>query len=213
MGRLLGRLAPVSGLAFLALLIVSFVISGNTPDSDARGADVIAFFQKHRNAQIATAIILAYALVFGLIWATTLRGYLRSRGGRDSFIAFGYAGYILFAVGIGALAAMTVALSDTPGKLDASAAQALNVLDNDTFFLFLAGMGAFMMGNGLAIALSGALPKWIGWVGFLIGVLAVTPVGWFAIFGVLGWTLVVSILIWLREWRGVGDATAGPAAA
>jgi hypothetical protein len=213
MGRHLRRLAPVSGLVFLALLIVSFAISGNTPDTDARGSDVVAYFQAHRNAQLAAAIVLAYAIVFGLIWATTLRGYLRSRGGHDSFIAFGYAGYILFAAGVGALAGLTLALADTPGKLDPSAAQALNVLNNDTFFVFLAGLGAFMMGNGLAVALSGALPRWIGWVGFLIGVLAVTPIGWFAIFGMLWWTLVVSILIWLRDWRGVHDAAAGPAAA
>jgi hypothetical protein len=205
MGRFLKRLAPLGGLVFIGLIVVAFVVGGNTPGSSKSGADVISYYEAHRTAQLTTAILLGYAMLFGLIFAASVRGYVRARSGSDSVIAFGFAGYVLFAVGIGTFGAMTIALADAPGKLDPSAAQALNVVSNDTFFVFLVGMGTFMLGNGLAIALSGALPRWIGWVGFAIGIAAVTPVGWLAMFGVLGWSLVVSILIFIRDGKRAAD--------
>lgn len=216
MGRFLRRIAPLTGLVFLALMIVGFILAGNTPDSDASGADVIAYYQKHENAQMASAFIFAFAILFGLSFAASVRSYVRARSSTDSAAAFGFAGYVLWAVGVAWFASLAFALADKPEKLSEETARTLNLLSNDVFLLFLIGMSAYMLGNGVAIAISGALPKWVGWVAVAIGILAATPVGWFAIFGVLGWTLVVCIWIFIREGKETSEqapAAAAPAPA
>jgi hypothetical protein len=51
------------------------------------------------------------------------------------------------------------------------------------------------------------LPVWLGWVAVVIGIACVTPVGFFALLVGLLWTLVASILLFLREGA---PADAGP---
>ena len=89
-----------------------------------------------------------------------------------------------------------------------AAEQALNVLQDDLFPVNFVGLAAFMFGNGLAIVKSKALPQWLGWVAIVIGVLSVAaPIAWFSLFSLLGWTLVASILVYLRQ----GERAPAPA--
>ena len=72
------------------------------------------------------------------------------------------------------------------------------MLSNDIFFPFEIGLIVFALSIGLAIIASGALPKWLGWVMIVIGVVAFTPVGFFGFFVVLLWAAIVAILIYRR---------------
>ena len=49
------------------------------------------------------------------------------------------------------------------------------MLSNDFFFPFEIGLVVFALCTGLAIIASGALPKWLGWVMVVIGIVAFTP--------------------------------------
>ena len=71
------------------------------------------------------------------------------------------------------------------------------------------GMGAFLLGAGIASIRGGVLSTWIGWAAVVIGVLAVTPVGFFAFLAGLAWVLVVSILL-AREPAEAGAAAPPP---
>ena len=105
------------------------------------------------------------------------------------------------------------AATDVPGKISPAAEQALNVLQNDVFFGLLVGAGIFLLGNGLAIATNAAaaIPRWLGWVAVLLGVIALTPLGWISlIFALPLWCLIVSVLMFLRLRTAV-PATAAPA--
>jgi hypothetical protein len=57
----------------------------------------------------------------------------------------------------------------------------------------------------------GALPKWLGWVAILLGVVGVTPIGFAAFLGLGIWILIVSVILSLRA-RGTSAAPATPAA-
>ena len=70
-------------------------------------------------------------------------------------------------------------------------------------------MIVFSISIGLAIIASGALPKWLGWVQVVIGVVAFTPVGFFGFFVTLLWSVIVAILI----YRRTAPAAAAPATA
>jgi hypothetical protein len=210
-----GKWAPLCGVVFVGLLVASFALSGNSPGADASGAKVLSFYTAHRGEQQGAAFLGMYALVFFLFFAAAFRGYVRRiRPESGSLATLSFGGALLLAVGGGVLSATQFALSDSPGHLSAGAAQALNVLNNDIFIPLVAGACVFMIANGLVTIRHGALPAWLGWTALLIGVVSVTPIGFFGFMATIAWVLIVSVLIVVREVRATAAAPAArPAAA
>ncbi len=205
----LGRWAPLTGVAFAVLLFVGANVSGNTPDADASPQKVVAYYESHRGGQHASTFLIVYSLVFGLFFAAALRSYLRGRSADGSLIGLGVSGMTVLAVGGATLAAVNFAATDVPGKISPTAEQALNVRQNDVFFGLLMGAGVFLIGFGLAIVKSAALPAWLGWAAVLFGVVAVTPIGWISlIFALPLWSLIVAVLMVIRQKSSAPAAAA-----
>jgi hypothetical protein len=206
------RLAPLTAVLFAGLLVASVALSWNTPNSDASGAKVISFFHSHRSEEMTSNFLGGAAAAFLLFFASALRVHLRR--GADGLAALGFGGGILAAGGGAIFSSLGLALADVPTKLDASSAQALNVLSNDFFFPFAVGLSAFMIGNGLAIVRSRALPRWLGWVAFVIGLVSFSPAGFVAFFAVMVWTVIVGVLLYVRGGQPTGSPHPGsPSAA
>jgi hypothetical protein len=193
----LRRLAPLTGIVFAALLVVTF-ITPSTPDVHDTGVQVINHYQQHHGAHLLGDLTGGVAVVFFLFFITSLRSFFKDKEGADGLSMAAFAGGILIAVGGGLFTSLDVALIDARHDISPQAAQALNVLSNDIFFPFEIGLIVFALSIGLAIIASGALPKWLGWVMVAIGVVAFTPVGFFAFFVVLLWAAIVAILIYRR---------------
>ncbi len=66
------------------------------------------------------------------------------------------------------------------------------------FFTVAVGTAAFLIGTGIAFLKSGALPKWLAWAAIVIGVVAITPAGFFGFLGLGVWTVVASIMLAMR---------------
>src|SRR5712692_7744052 len=192
------RYAPLTGVVFVGLLIASFAIGGSTPGVHSTGAHVISFYKAHHRAQFASDFIGAVGATFFLFFAASLRARLRRREGGEALAALAFAGAVLVAVGGATFSALSWSLTDARNTLDPSAAQALNVISNDFFFPFAVGTCAFMIGNWLAVLRTGALPKWLGWIALPIGIAALTPVGFISFLVVMAWSLIVSVLLYLR---------------
>jgi hypothetical protein len=63
---------------------------------------------------------------------------------------------------------------------------------------------------GAAAVRHGGLPKWLGWLGIVIGVVAFTPAGFIAFLAAGIWILIVSVLLTQarqRSERGAGVST------
>ena len=197
------RFVPLTGVVFVALLVATFIVSGSTPGSDESGAKVISFYKDHKNAQQASNALGAIAVVFLIFFAGFLRGYLIRSTRAAALAACGFGGAVLIGVGGAIFSSIGFALADVPDKLNPAAAQALNVLSNDFFFPLAAGASVFMIANGLAAVRSGLLPLWLGWIAVVLGVVSVTPVGFFAFLAVMLWVLIVSILLFIRGGRAL----------
>ena len=193
----LRRLAPLTGIVFAVLLVVTFT-TPSTPDVHDTGVQVINHYQEHHGAHLLGDICGGIAVVFFLFFITSLRSFFKDKEGADGLSMAAFAGGILIAVGGGLFTSLDVALIDARHDISPQAAQALNVLSNDIFFPFEIGLIVFALSIGLAIIVSGALPKWLGWVMVAIGVVAFTPVGFFGFFVVLLWAAIVAILIYRR---------------
>ncbi len=194
----LRRLAPLTGIVFAVLLVVTFA-SPSTPGVHDTGAEVIAHYNKHHSAHLIGDLAGGLGVVFFLFFISSLRSFFRDKEGADGLSRTAFAGGILIAVGGALFTSVDVALIDARHDITPQAAQALNVLNNDIFFPFEIGLVVFALCTGLAIIASGALPKWLGWVMVVIGVVAFTPVGFFGFFVILVWSVIVAILIYRRS--------------
>ncbi|MDX6669370.1 MAG: hypothetical protein QOK04_2750 [Solirubrobacteraceae bacterium] len=211
----LSRLAPLTGVLFAGLTVASFVLSNNSPDPKSSGRRVIHFYEAHQSSQRASDLLLALAVVFLLFFAGSLRGYLRRTPAAEPLSAVVLAAGVLLAAGLALFAGMDFALADVPSHLDPAAAQAMNVLNSDLFIPTSTGGCAFGIASGLAILRGARLPKWLGWVAILIGIITVTPAAIVGLLGFIVWTVVVSLLIWRRggaDKLGQAPATPDPAA-
>ena len=208
MPQSLRRLAPLSGIVFAALLVVTFS-SPSTPGVHDTGVQVINHYNAHHSAHLIGDLAGGVGVVFFLFFISSLRSYFADKEGADGLSRAAFAGGILIAVGGAVFTSLDVALVDARHDITPQAAQALNVLSNDFFFPFEIGLVVFALCIGLAIIASGALPKWLGWIMVVIGIVAFTPVGFFGFFVVLIWSVIVAILI----YRRIGPAAAAPAAA
>jgi len=197
----LSRLAPLTGIVFVVLLIVSFAIGGSTPGVHASGLKVISFYKKHHDGQMLSAFLGALAAAFFLFFAATLRSYFRRTEGARELAPLLFGGAVLLAAGGTVFSSISFALSDTHKKIDPSAAQALNVLSNDFFWPLIIGTAVFMIGNAVAIIRSRALPIWLGWIAVVIAVVSVTPIGFIGFLATMAWTLIVSVLLYMRGAR------------
>jgi hypothetical protein len=202
------RLAPLTGLVFVAIVVAVFATGGSTPGDHDTAQQVQDFYGQHHDKHMTLAFIMAISIPFLLFFVSILRYELRRAGGTGQLANAAFAGGVLAAAGFGILAFVHLALADAGNSVKTiGTTQALNVLDNNDFLPMAAGMGVLVLAAGLSTIRHGGLPKWLGWVGVVIGVAAFTPAGFFAFLLSGIWVVIVSILLTL----GRQSAAAAPA--
>jgi hypothetical protein len=190
--------APLTGVLFVALAVLAFVVSGETPGTEDSPQEVLNFYVENDSDQIWAAALLGWGATAFLFFLGVLTSALRAvEGAIGRFSAVAFAGGVVLAVGMLAFAGFTFALGDVADDgLTPEAAQTLNALNSDFFFPVAAGTATLMLATGIVIISARILPTALGWIALLIGVAAITPVGFFAFLLFLVWTLIVSVLLW-----------------
>jgi hypothetical protein len=194
------KLSPLSGVVFVALLVSGIFTSGNTPSDTASAAKIVHFYSTHQTGVRVNGLLTIIAVVVGVFFFGTFRARLRQHPGNERFAAMMFGGAILFASGGCLDAGLSWTLADRPTHLDAGAAQALNLLQTNFSFPFtLAGLSALLLTSAIAILRSTVLPKWVGWLSLVMGVVALAgPFGWFAFLAMGPWCLIVATLLYRR---------------
>lgn len=195
----LNRLAPLTGVALVLLLVAGGALIGTEPSSHATAAKVISFYRSHRGRIELSAYLTGLSVFFGLFFYGLLRDHLGRAENAQRLAATAFAGAVTFAVS-GVLSAGTeFALADVPSKLSPGAAQALNVLENDlALFAVGAGIAVLLMASGLAILRGRQLPTWLGWTAIAFAIVALIPVRVISLPLAAVWTLTASILLYTR---------------
>jgi hypothetical protein len=192
------RFAPlITGVLFVVMVIKGTQMTTDTPATTANGATVLAYYQAHNARMGGAGFSLMLSVVFGLFFYGILRSYL-SRSPRAAWAAtIGFGGAIIFGTGALVSAGVDFAFSDVQTQLSAATAQVLNVLQNDlNAFLISGGLCALMLGFGIAILRGRLMPRWLGWITIVIGVLAPAgPLIAIALPLEAIWVLVVSVML------------------
>jgi hypothetical protein len=190
------RLAPLSGVVSVAIIIAVFAIGGSTPDEHDKAGKVQAYYILHHDKHAALAFVLAIAIPFLLFFASSLRNDLRRAGGTGQLANAAFAGGVLAAAGFGIVATIHLALAEAASSTNTIAStQPLNVLDNTDFIPAAAGIGVLVLAAGASAIRHGGLPTWLGWVGVVIGVVVFTPGGFFGFLAGGLWIIISSITL------------------
>jgi hypothetical protein len=198
--RVTRRLAPLTGVVFVLLLIASIVLDGSEPGRSASGAKVLAFYTHHQNRMAVSSAVVVVSVFFGLFFYGFLSDHLGREEGVRGLTRTAFGGAVLFAGGgcLGAGAAF--ALTDATSWLSPASAQTLSLVRLDLNWSFIAaGLSVLLAAYGLAILKSRLLPRWLGWAALPLAVVALVPViSWAAFFLAGIWTLIASVALFQR---------------
>ncbi|MDQ3933387.1 MAG: cupin domain-containing protein, partial [Actinomycetota bacterium] len=204
------RFAPLAGVLFLVLAVVAGALSGEGPDLDEAAAEHVEFWTEDEGMKFAASIVAAYAAI-ALVWfaASVREAIARVEPGPARLASISFAGAVLIAAGITVSSAIQVTLAETSDDLSPESVQTLSVLFFDFFFPMAAGVFLFLLPAGLAALRHGAFDRRLAWIAIVIGVLAVTPAGFFAFLATLVWCAVAGIVLY-RKKDPVGSGAAPP---
>jgi len=193
------KLSHLSGIVFVALVLVSVVgIGGSTPGTDASAEELASFYSDNAVRQGIGTFVLAAAAPFIVLFGIGLATTFGSREARG-MSAWGYvllAGTILVAGGVLITAFVHFALANgADEEISPTALQALNVLDGNTWVVFNPAFGVMLLGAA-GVILTGSVHRWLGWIAVALGAAAFIPFAdFFALLGTLVWIVVTSIVL------------------
>ncbi len=188
-------IGPLTGILFVVLVIVAFTLGGESPGVDDSAQEVTSFYVDNDADQQLAGAVLGLACVAYLFFLGSLRPVLRAAAGDEGGLStVALLGGVMIAVGASIFAGITFTLGDAADHLPASATLALNALNTDMFITVAVGTAVFNLGLALAILRHGGLPRPLGWLALVVGIVALTPAGFFAFLAngiVVVWASVV----------------------
>lgn len=195
------RIAPLTGAAFVIVLILSFIVGGEAPDANTANAqELVDHYTDNKDSVMFGALLSTLAAASIAFFGGYLRTILRDRGQDSGFLpAMAMAGALVIAIGGSIDATILFTLAETADEVDAGSVLTLSALYENDFFPIAMGTFVLLLSTGLSVVRgAGALPKWIGWVAIVLAVTAVTPIGFVAFLGMGLVVLVTSVLLAVR---------------
>jgi hypothetical protein len=203
-----GWLVPLTGVAFVVVAIISFIVGGQPKDASHPATEIVNWYLDHKNSVEASAFIGVAATVLLVFFGAYLRDVLRvAAGGADMLSLVSFIGIVVVAVGFAIDTTIQLAIAERADDIDPIAVQSLQALWDNDFVPIALGVLLFLWATGISVVRSGALPKWIGWIMLVLGVIALTPIGFASFIGTALLILVISILLTVRA-RSAATAAA-----
>ncbi|MDX6698077.1 MAG: hypothetical protein QOE65_1474 [Solirubrobacteraceae bacterium] len=202
MGRL-ERLAPLTGILAVALIVAAFtVFADDTPESKEGIVKVAKFWRDHDSDASLSAVLLALAAVPMTWFAGSMRKAIRlAEPGRGRLSHIAFAGLVILSTGLLVGGALQFALGESADDLSPQAIEALNAINVNFWFPYIAGIAIFMLATGVAVLRHRGMHVAFGVTALLLGIIGLTPVGFFAFLASGPWIVAAAIYLFLR-----GDA-------
>jgi hypothetical protein len=192
-------LVPLTGVAFFVVGIVSFIIGGEPKSANEPVGEIVDFYVDNKDSVQVGAIVGAVAGLLLIFFGAYLRQVLRAAAGEGEILSLvAFVGLVLVALGFAIDGTISFALAEAADDVEPVAVQALQALWDNDFIPIMLGVLAFLWGTGISVIRSGVLPKWLGWVMVLLGIVGVTPIGFAAAIGAAILVLAFSILFAVR---------------
>ena len=196
-GRLLALTGPVFALLFLLAL---FFVDDDGPGDKATGEVVVDYVKDHEGSMLVGAFGGAPMAALLVLFFSHLAAVARERSdAAGAGPAVMVAGAVLWGAGLVGGSALQLAAVDAADDNQAQVAQTVYVLLNADWVPFIAGVAVTLLGAGMTVLRVAVLPRWLGWVGLVVGIIALLgPGGFLGFFVGPLWMLVGGVLL-LRE--------------
>ncbi|HLM26509.1 MAG TPA: DUF4386 family protein [Thermoleophilaceae bacterium] len=192
-------LVPLTGVGFVLLGIVSFIVGGEPKSADDPVREIVDYYVDNKDSIQASAFLGVAATLLLVFFGAYLRRVLRAAAPEREILSLvSVLGLVVIAVAFAIDTTILIALSEAADDIDPVAVQSLQALWDNDFVPLVLGVLMFLWATGLAVIRTGALPKWLGWVMIVLGVVALTPIGFAAAIGAAILVVVLSILLSVR---------------
>ena len=143
------RIAPLTGAAFVVLLILSFVVGGELPDVDESTRKIVEHFTDNKDSIMLGAAIETLAAASLVFFGGYMRTVLRDRGQDSGFLpAVAMAGTLAIAVGGAIDATILFTMAETADDVGPGSLVTLNALWQNDFFPMAMGTFVFLLATG-----------------------------------------------------------------
>jgi len=201
-GRL-QRWGPLAGPIFLLLMILGFAVSGSSPEPDDSNAKIASFLADDGNFDknaIGFLVVLVATLALVTFYAALRDRVVQAEGGNGRLGAFAYgagiANAVLLVLAIIVFISPIFASHDNGNHpIDPGIYRLTQVLGY-MIWVTSSVLGALVAWAVSAVALgTGVLPRWFGWFGVVVGVVALFSLFFFPIFLFWIWIAVAGVLL------------------
>jgi hypothetical protein len=204
-------LVPLTGIAFVVVVIISFVIGGEPPGADDSAQEIVDHYLDNKDSIQIGAVLGTIAGTLLIFFFGYVRKILRAAEGESGMLPLlVVVGAAIIAIGAAIDGTISFAIAEAADDIEPASVQTLQALWDNDFLPFALGSQVLWWAVGISIVRHGALPKWLGWIAILFGVVSLTPLGFFAFMAGAIWILIVSVMLTVRA-RGESATPAAPA--
>ena len=205
--RSVARWAVLGGVLYVILFVIGTIVTfSGAPSGDAAPAKVIQWYSDsgHRDRIHIGWILIGLAVFFLLWFIGALRRAVSAVDGEGILTGVVSLGGGIYA----ALALASVALSDGIRTMSDDTYQhrvfpeLIDAAGDATWVMHATGaaaLGVMIIAASLAFMWGAVWPSWAGWLGVVVGILALASIAFFPQFLFLLWILVVSLWMFLRH--------------
>jgi hypothetical protein len=200
----LRRLWPLTGIAFFVAWIAGFALHAGS-DGLTSPTAAVSYYAAHQTAISASIMAWTVAALLLVFFAANLQSAAADRGRGEPGPLPGaiLGGGVAWSVGILFTALTHDALLHASIDGQTAVAPVALVLANEDFVPTVAGIAILCLAAGVAGFLGAAVPRWLGAVALLIGLLAVAgPLGMYAFLAAPVWILIVAVVELRRAFAG-----------
>jgi Domain of unknown function (DUF4386) len=195
-------IAPLTGVAFLVVAVVAFLIGGEPKEAKEPAQEIVDHYLDNEDAIKIGAVLAGVASTFLIFFGAYLRKVLSAAAPGSMLPSVVLVGTAIMGVGIAIDATISFAIAeianDVGKNVEAGTVQTLQALWDNDFIPIALGSTVFLLSAGIAIVQSGVLPKWLGWIAILLAITGPTPAGFVAFLGGALWIVIVSVILALR---------------
>jgi len=204
-------MAPLTGVAFVVILIIAFAIGGWPEPADSSVDSIVNFYVDNKDSIVVGSFLSVLAGLMLIVFGAFLRRLLHDAGGEGEILSLvSFAGLVTVAIGLAIDGTILLAAAESAEDIDPAAVQALQALYDNDYLPIALGVAAFLWGTGLSAMQSGALPKWLAGLMILLGVIAFTPIGFVAAIGAGLLVLVLGVMLTMRMRSATDVSGAAP---
>jgi hypothetical protein len=194
------RWLPLTGILFIALVVTGILLGGETPTASDTPEAIGAYYTDNKGQIQLGVLLFGLGLMSAVVFASYLRTILDRGDGETGILPrAAFAGIVIFAAGAAFDGTLLFAMSEAVDDIDPVQLQTMQAVWDNDFVPVALGTVLFVLASGLSIVRHRSLPVWLGWLAILVGIVGLTPYGFFAFIATGVWVVAVSVVLLMSE--------------